>query len=108
MSKLAGNPQECNPDTPLEPSPIMGRIEDLNRFVNLCYALDHLEGSTTHNRVTIEAYKDLQAQAVQLFAGLFKPLPPAVAREAQSAISNALFSLDLSTPENTSASARGG
>jgi hypothetical protein len=62
---------------------------------NLRQALAALEQTADRNRVTIEGYRAVEAAAFSLFSGLLKPMHPSIAREAQSAIHNALFLLDL-------------
>ena len=76
--------------------------KDIQRAIvltDLCTILEELESLPREARVTAQAYSAVQSAAASLFSELFKALPPRVAREAQSAIQNALFSLDLEDPK---------
>jgi hypothetical protein len=64
-------------------------------FDRLQIALVRLEQTADRNRVTIEGYRAVESAAFSLFSGLLQSMHPSIAREAQSAIHNALFLLDL-------------
>jgi hypothetical protein len=95
MKNVAGNDENFNTE-PLSDTDWEG-IQEYFSFVELHHALDHLAHTAQPHGVMIEDYKAVQAKASEFFAQLFKHYPANVAREAQSAMSNALFSLEFGT-----------
>ncbi len=77
----------------------LSRLRPFMLFFEFFLTLEDLERNSLSERVTIQAYSAVQMAAASLFSVLLKALPPRVAREAQSAIQNALFSLDLEDPK---------
>jgi hypothetical protein len=73
----------------------LSRLNTFSLFFEFALALEELERTSFLNRVTVKSYSSVQLSAASLFSDLLKALPPRVAREAQSAIQNALFSLDV-------------
>jgi hypothetical protein len=80
MNTVSETPQNLKPHQDLE---------------NLRQALATLEQTAHLNRVTVEGYRAVESAAFSLFLELLRPLPAPIAREAQSAVNNALFLIDL-------------
>ncbi len=95
------NVSKAGPDfNPLEevsdfPSSVPDGLREFLCMVDLHHALERLEHTAVQERVTVEEYRTVEAKATQFFAELLKKYPSRIAREAQSAVANALFSLDF-------------
>jgi hypothetical protein len=72
---------------------------DIVRVEQLREAVLNLERTASGQRVTLFEYRTVETVAAEFFADLLRGLPFNLAREAQSAMSNALFSLELTEPK---------